>query len=65
MTALHYPHPLHLQPAFAHLGYSVGDLPMAEACAQECLSLPLHPQLTEEQVRWVCECVREWEARQS
>lgn len=62
MTALHYPRPLHLQPAFIHLGYGVGDFPIAEACGRECLSLPLHPQLTEEQVMWVSECVREWEA---
>jgi dTDP-4-amino-4,6-dideoxygalactose transaminase len=55
MTTLHYPRPLHLQPAFVHLGYGVGDFPVAEACAQECLSLPLHPHLTEGQVRWVCE----------
>jgi dTDP-4-amino-4,6-dideoxygalactose transaminase len=61
VTALHYPRPLHLQPAFSHLGYGVSDCPVAEACAQECLSLPLHPQLTEEQVTWVCECVHEWE----
>jgi dTDP-4-amino-4,6-dideoxygalactose transaminase len=61
MTALHYPRPLHVQPAFSHLGYQVGDFPVAEACARECLSLPLHPQLTEEQVTWVCEGVKEWE----
>jgi dTDP-4-amino-4,6-dideoxygalactose transaminase len=59
-TALHYPQPLHLQPAFSHLGYRLGDFPSAEVCARECLSLPLHPHLTEEQVAWVCECVREW-----
>lgn len=64
MTALHYPRPLHLQPAFSHLGYQAGDFPTAETCAHECLSLPLHPQLTEEQVRWVCECVKEWERRE-
>jgi dTDP-4-amino-4,6-dideoxygalactose transaminase len=59
--ALHYPLPLHLQPAFAHLGYSPGDFSVAEACARECLSLPLFPHLSEEQVAWVCESVREWE----
>ncbi len=62
MTALHYPQPLHLQPAFAALGYCAGDFPVAEACARECLSLPLHPHLSEEQVQWVCESVREWDA---
>jgi dTDP-4-amino-4,6-dideoxygalactose transaminase len=62
-TALHYPQPLHLQPAFSSLGYRPGDFPGAEVCARECLSLPLHPHLTEEQVAWVCACVREWERR--
>lgn len=62
-TALHYPQPLHLQPAFSPLGYAPGDFPHAEICARECLSLPLHPHLTEEQVAWVGACVREWEQK--
>jgi dTDP-4-amino-4,6-dideoxygalactose transaminase len=61
MTALHYPQPLHLQPAFFQLGYRSGDFPVAEASARECLSLPLHPHLSEEQVAWVGASVREWE----
>lgn len=61
MTALHYPQPLHLQPAFASLSYQAGAFPVAETCARECLSLPLHPQLTKEQVTWVCECIHQWE----
>jgi len=60
-TALHYPRSLHVQPAFVKLGYRAGDFPVSEACARECLSLPLHPHLTEEQIAWVCRCVREWE----
>ena len=60
-TGVHYPIPLHLQPAFRHLGHQRGDFPVAEACARECLSLPLFPHLNEAQVAWVCESVREWE----
>jgi dTDP-4-amino-4,6-dideoxygalactose transaminase len=44
-AGVHYPLPLHLQPAFRHLGYARGDLPVTEAWAAECLSLPLYPQL--------------------
>jgi dTDP-4-amino-4,6-dideoxygalactose transaminase len=53
-TGLHYPIPVHLQPAYASLGYRVGDFPVAEQIASECLSLPIYPGLVEEeQVRVV------------
>src|SRR5512132_455670 len=42
-AGVHYPIPLHLQPAWRHLGYARGDLPVTEAWAAECLSLPLYP----------------------
>jgi len=57
-TSLHYPVPVHLQQAYAHLNYKAGSLPNSEAAARECLSLPLFPELTEEQVKTVCEAVR-------
>jgi dTDP-4-amino-4,6-dideoxygalactose transaminase len=50
---IHYPYPLHLQPAYASLGHQRGDLPQAEAWADECLSLPLYPEMTAEQVERV------------
>ena len=45
-AGVHYPVPLHLQPAYADLGYTRGALPVTEAVADTCLSLPLYPELT-------------------
>lgn len=53
----HYPVPLHLQPALAYLGYKQGDFPVAERLALRLLSLPMYPELTVEQVSYVCEVV--------
>jgi dTDP-4-amino-4,6-dideoxygalactose transaminase len=58
-TGLHYPIPLHLQRAYAHLGYKRGDFPVAERIGEECLSLPLFPELTAEQQGRVAEAMRE------
>jgi dTDP-4-amino-4,6-dideoxygalactose transaminase len=58
-TLIHYPIPLHLQPAFASLGGRPGDLPVAEKATSEILSLPLYPELRDEQARGVVEAVRE------
>ncbi len=57
-VALHYPVPLHLQKCYADLGYKAGDLPVAEAAARECLSLPIYPELTDAQVDYVAQQVR-------
>ncbi len=57
-TLIHYPIPLHLQPAFAALGGKPGDLPVAETATGEILSLPLYPELTDEQAGAVVEAVR-------
>jgi dTDP-4-amino-4,6-dideoxygalactose transaminase len=58
-TLIHYPFPLHLQPAFASLQGSPGDCPVAEAAAREILSLPLHPGMTDDDARFVAAAVRE------
>ena len=49
-AGIHYPLPLHLQPAYASLGMKRGDLPETEAFADECLSLPIYAELTDEQL---------------
>jgi dTDP-4-amino-4,6-dideoxygalactose transaminase len=59
-AGVHYPLPLHLQPAFRHLGYARGDLPVTEAWAEECLSLPLYPQLEAAAQDHVIATVREF-----
>ncbi len=57
-NAVHYPVPLHLQPAFASLGLKAGDFPHAEAAARRVLSLPMHPYLTSQDQARVAEAVR-------
>lgn len=61
-AGVHYPIPLHLQPAYGYLGVKAGSFPVTEACASRVLSLPLYPEMTKEQVSWVAErvhsCVR-------
>jgi dTDP-4-amino-4,6-dideoxygalactose transaminase len=49
-AGVHYPVPVHLQPAYAALGQGVGSCPVAEACSANILSLPIYPELTTEQV---------------
>jgi dTDP-4-amino-4,6-dideoxygalactose transaminase len=53
-TGIHYPIPLHLQPAFRALGYKKGDFPIAEKIADEVLSLPIFPEMSEQQFEHVC-----------
>src|SRR6266436_2427238 len=57
--AVHYPIPIHLQEACRDLGYTEGAFPIAENLAEEFLSLPMFPELTEEQTEYVAACVSE------
>ena len=59
-SGFHYPLPVHLQNAYAHLKQGPGSFPNAESASRECLSLPLFPELSDGQVRRVAEAVREW-----
>lgn len=56
-TEIYYPLPLHLQPAFAYLGYKQGQVPEAEAASREVLSLPVYPELVEHQHELVVESI--------
>ena len=57
-SAIYYPLPIHLQEAYAFLGYRPGDLPESERASQEVLSLPVHPDLSREQVEFAASAVR-------
>jgi len=58
-TGMHYPIPVHLQGAYAHLGHQLGDFPVAERIATECLSLPMYPELTRDQQKAVASALRD------
>lgn len=59
-TNIHYPIPVHLQPAYADLGYKQGDFPQAERAAREVLSLPMYPELTLGQQEEVIDAALAW-----
>lgn len=52
-TAVHYPMPLHLQECFSYLGYKQGDFPISEIVAQEIMSLPMNPYLTDDEIEYI------------
>jgi dTDP-4-amino-4,6-dideoxygalactose transaminase len=57
-AGIHYPTPLHLQPAYADLGYTRGALPITEEVADTCLSLPIYPEMTDAQQEYVVATLR-------
>ena len=57
-TQIHYPVPVHLQEAYQDLGLKEGTLPVTERAAKEVLSLPIYPELTENEVQQVIEAVK-------
>ena len=62
-TEIYYPHPLHLQPAFAYLGHQAGDLRASEAASAEVLSLPIYAELSDEQLQTVVAAIAEFYSR--
>jgi dTDP-4-amino-4,6-dideoxygalactose transaminase len=56
-AGIHYPIPVHLQPAYRDLGYGPGDFPRSERAAAEVLSLPLHPELRQQDHQHISQCV--------
>ncbi len=56
-TTIYYPKPLHLQPCFAYLGYKEGDFPVSERICKEILALPMYPELTDDEVDYVCDTI--------
>lgn len=59
-TLIHYPLPVHLQPAFADLGYRNGSLPVTESLCKRILSLPLYFGITKEQIKFVSESIKRY-----
>ncbi len=64
-TDVHWPEPPHLQPAFAHLGYGRGSLPVTESLCDEVLTLPMFPEMSEAEVDRVCGVLRDFANRKA
>ncbi|WP_291632826.1 DegT/DnrJ/EryC1/StrS aminotransferase family protein [Clostridium sp.] len=59
-SSIYYPIPLHLQKCFEYLGYKKGDFPVAERICDSIIALPIYPEITEEEVEFVCETIKKF-----
>lgn len=59
-TEIYYPVPFHLQDCFAYIGNKKGDFPVAEFCAEKSLALPIYPELTNEQIEYTVDSIKEF-----
>ena len=59
-TSIYYPIPLHLQKCFEYLGYKKGDFPVAERISENILALPIYPDITQEEIEFVCETIKKF-----
>ncbi len=62
-TGIHYPVPLHMTKAYEYLHLKPGSFPVAELAASEFVSLPMFPELTDDQISYVCQCVKEFHSK--
>ncbi|WP_235294809.1 DegT/DnrJ/EryC1/StrS family aminotransferase [Portibacter lacus] len=62
-TLIHYPIPPHLQQAYEHLNYKKGDFPIAERLAEQSLSLPIYPGLSESDIDYICDLILEFNSK--
>ncbi len=57
-TEIYYPVPFHMQECFADLGYRKGDFPVSEWCADTSIALPIHPELTKDQIEFTVQSIK-------
>jgi len=59
-ASIHYPIPIHVQPAYLDLGYKKGDFPVTESCAHQVLSLPMYAEISQDQIEYVAKTIRDF-----
>jgi UDP-2-acetamido-2-deoxy-ribo-hexuluronate aminotransferase len=59
-TMIYYPVPLHLQTAYRQPGLAEGSFPITERLSKEVLSLPIHTEITEDQLSYICNCLKDF-----